>query len=511
MKKVLIGTIIGGFMTVMGLVAPASATGSTPFTTPPPPPFTQALYGVAPNFFGGVAFAPNGDPLVDECAFGGSPLHRFDHTTTLPVTNGTSTLHPVTTESSNAGCGLTNHPNGALYTNTSAGVIKLDANTGAQLAGPFGPGGRALGIAVDPQTGNLAYVESDSTIGFVDPGFTTTGTLSTVTSGGFVDQIIYDPTGNYLFLSNRDLNALTILKRDGTLVQNVPLVFGGGPDGIAFHATAPTFVLTNNNDGSLTRFDFPGSDFTQTPTQSVFASGGFRGDMSQVGPDGCLYLTQAGTRYDDGTVTGQNSLVQICPGFAPPPGVGGGDVPVTNTCDRTITGDVPGSVVVSAGTTCLFKATVHGSMTVQSGAAASVLNSTVAGSFSASGAAGLTICNSHLSSVSITGSTKFVLVGDGGDGSSSCAGNTVSGSVNLARQQGGLELGGNTIAGSVIVQSNLAPGTPPGTPTEDAATEIEGNQLRSSLVCVSNTPAPVNDGHVNTVAGSRSGQCTGTF
>ena len=28
--------------------------------------------------------------------------------------------------------------------------------------------------------------------------------------------------------------------------------------------------------------------------------------------------TQAGTRYDDGTVTGENSLVQICGGFAPP-------------------------------------------------------------------------------------------------------------------------------------------------------------------------------------------------
>ena len=511
MKKVLIGTIIGGFMTVMGLVVPASATGSTPFTTPPPAPFSQALYGVVPSFLGGVAFAPNGDPLVDNCFDSGSAVYRFDHTTTLPVTNGTSTLHPVTAlPNSNAGCGLANHPNGALYTNTSSGVIKLDANTGAQLAGPFGPGGDALGIAVDPQTGNLAYVLDSGAIGFVDPGFTTTGTLSTVTSGGFVDQITYDPTGNYLFLSNRSLNALTILKRDGTLVQNAPLAFGVGPDGIAFHATAPTFVLTNDNDGTLTRFDFPGSDFTMTPTQSIFASGGFRGDMSQVGPDGCLYLTQAGGRYDDGTVTGDNSLVQICPGFALPPGVGS-DIPVTNTCDRTITGDVPGSVVVPSGTTCLFKATVHGSMTVQSGAAASVLNSTVAGSFSASGAAGITICNSHLSSVSITGSTRFVLIGDGGDGSSSCAGNTVSGSVNVSRQQGGLELGGNTVTGSVIVQSNLAPGTPPGTPTEDAATEIEGNQLRSSLICVSNTPAPVNDGHVNTVVGSRSGQCTGTL
>ena len=51
---------------------------------------------------------------------------------------------------------------------------------------------------------------------------------------------------------------------------------------------------------------------------SLFASGGFRGDLSQVGADGCLYLTQDGTRYDDGTVTNEDSLVQICGGFAPP-------------------------------------------------------------------------------------------------------------------------------------------------------------------------------------------------
>jgi uncharacterized repeat protein (TIGR01451 family) len=90
------------------------------------------------------------------------------------------------------------------------------------------------------------------------------------------------------------------------------------PDGIAFHASPPRFVVTNNNNGTMTRFDFPADDFTQVPAQSVFASGGFRGDLSQVGADGCLYLTQEGTRYDDGTVTAENSLVQICGGFAPP-------------------------------------------------------------------------------------------------------------------------------------------------------------------------------------------------
>jgi hypothetical protein len=294
------------------------------------PGFTQEIVGVHPSFLGGVAFAPDGDPLVGNCvSSSGSPLQRFDRQGVASVVNSTN-LHPVTTLTSGAGCGLTNHPNGALYSNTSGGVVKLDPDTGAFLAGPFGPPGNALGIAIDPQTGNLVYVGSDSTIHFVDAALTTTGIFSTVTTNEFVDGILFDPLGDFLFLANRlPMFALTIINRDGTLVQHVPMV--AEPDGIAF-ATAPKFMVTNNLDGTMTRFDFPADDFTQVPVQSVFASGGHRGDLVQVGPDGCLFVTQAGTRYDNGTLTDENSLVRICTpedddgedddgGFVPPPGV----------------------------------------------------------------------------------------------------------------------------------------------------------------------------------------------
>jgi hypothetical protein len=282
--------------------------------------FTQEVFGVAGTFMGGVAFAPDGDPWVDECSSFGSSLHRYDLQTTIGPVNGT-TLHPETIVASDGGCGLTNHPNGALYTNQSGGVAKLDANTGAHLAGPFGPAGNALGIAPDPQTGNLTYVGSNGTIYFVDAAFTTSGTFSAATTGDFIDGIAWDPTGTYLFLSDRSPSLkLVILDRTGAVVQNV--LTPSEPDGIAFHAVSPKFVLVSNTDGTMTRFDFPADDFTQTPILSAFATGGFRGDLAQVGPDGCLYLTQDGTRYDDGTVTGQDSLVRICGGFAPPPGVG---------------------------------------------------------------------------------------------------------------------------------------------------------------------------------------------
>ena len=113
-------------------------------------------FGVAQTFLGGVAFAPDNDRWVDQCPFDGSPLHRYDGASTVVV--NTTTIHPESISSSNAGCGLTNGLNGNLYTNTSAGVRELDPNTGAAIGGPFGPAGNALGIAPDPLTGDLVYV-----------------------------------------------------------------------------------------------------------------------------------------------------------------------------------------------------------------------------------------------------------------------------------------------------------------------------------------------------------------
>jgi hypothetical protein len=116
---------------------------------------------------------------------------------------------------------------------------------------------------------------------------------------------------------------VTIVARNGSLVGNSPTI-SGIPDGIAFHAVSPRFVVTNNNDGTMTRLDFLGDDYTKAPTVTTFASGGFRGDLTQVGPDGCNYVTQRGVKFDDGTSSGGNSIVRICGDFAPPPGVARG-------------------------------------------------------------------------------------------------------------------------------------------------------------------------------------------
>ncbi|NUN96317.1 MAG: hypothetical protein HUU16_09105 [Candidatus Omnitrophica bacterium] len=308
--------VVIGFMVLAPVVVDAQ-----PYTFIQPG-FTQEVYAVSAGFMGGVAFAPDGDVLVSPCAFSGGSLRRFDAQTTVPMSG--SNIHPQVADlPSNAGCGLTNHPNGSLYTNTSGGVVRLNADTGVVISGPFGPAGNALGITPDPLTGELVYVGSSSNlIEAVNPALTTSRNFATLNAAevGFVDGLFFDPTGQFLFLANRSpVFRLTIVDRNGNLVQHVPLP--SEPDGIAFRATSPRFVLTNNLDGTISRIDFPGDDFTQTPTVSLFASGGFRGDLSQVGPDGCLYLTQDGVRFADGTTSSENSVVRICGGFATPPGV----------------------------------------------------------------------------------------------------------------------------------------------------------------------------------------------
>ncbi|MGH1491604.1 MAG: Ig-like domain-containing protein [Acidimicrobiales bacterium] len=309
------------FIVVVALLVPASQSNAVPgdqsFTFLEAG-FTQDLIGVDPGFMGGVAFAADGDPLVSPCTRGGGSLRRFDlGATPIPV-NG-SELAPVSSVASSAGCGLTSHPNGDIYSNTSSGVVRINPETGALIEGPFGDGGNALGITVNPQTAELAYVGARGEVFAVDPELGSMRVLSNALQGKFLDGLFFSPSGNFLFAADRTSQALAVLDTvDGSLVQSVPL--GREPDGVAFHATAPQFVLTVNLDGTITRIDFENDEFTGPATTSLFASGGFRGDLSEVGPDGCLYLTQNGVRYADGTTGTSNSLVRICGDFAPPAG-----------------------------------------------------------------------------------------------------------------------------------------------------------------------------------------------
>jgi hypothetical protein len=354
--------------------------------------------GTAATNLGGVAFAPNGDPWVSECNLGlsGTVLHRFDGASTNASNpHGTATLHPQTSGSpvsTAGGCGLTNNADGYIYSNSAIGISRLDASTGLAAAwpdaatGPRGPAGNSLGVTSDPHAdGNgvhhVIYVgaachpslpglldilalpyESDCKIYDLNPATGVTATFADLgpTSALFVDGVYFDPTGTYLFATNRDQlgvnNYLTILRRPENSFPNTSnaqvlpsIAMASQPDGVVFHGGADKFVVTNDEEGqTMTKFKFPGDDYTAGPAVTPFANGGWRGDLVNVGLDHCVYATQGraflatdyGTRYDDGTPSTEDSLVRICArpgleGFAPGPGVvetvtqggGGGGTP----------------------------------------------------------------------------------------------------------------------------------------------------------------------------------------
>jgi hypothetical protein len=144
--------------------------------------------------------------------------------------------------------------------------------------------------------------------------------------------------------------------------------------------------------------------------------------------------------------------------------------PATSTvgCTTTITGTQP-ALVLGTGVTCILNATVTGSITLSQGAAVDVENSTVQGSINAgSGTKGFRMCGSSASSVTVANSSSFVVIGDPADG---CATNTLSGSLTLIGNTGGVQAIGNSVAGSVTARGNSGTGPFP----DDTAVNISGN------------------------------------
>ena len=353
--------VIAAGLTAAVLLAYAATQGYSFFWLSPG--YGQEVFGNTDSFLrgdagylGGVVVLQNGDVVAAECETQTTRLHVFDasrleddddeeHDTPL---HRESISDPLT-----GGCGITLHPDGFIYSNMcdavasnrcvgTFGVARIDVAGGdaddMSTVARMGPPGNALGIAVDPLTNRLVYPSAGCKPGFVSPQPANciiysldpvTGTaISFATfpapSVPYVDGIAFEPTGQFLFLTSRFPTSTTpgeliVVDRTGRIVQRVPI--NTEPIGIGFHADSPKFVVTNNVNGTMTRFDFPGDDYTAPPTVTDFAADGFRGDLMQAGPDGCLYLTQNGTRYNDGEEDDANSIVRICPGFATPPGI----------------------------------------------------------------------------------------------------------------------------------------------------------------------------------------------
>jgi hypothetical protein len=278
---------------------------------------------------GGLAFSADGELWWLECVRAGTHAHRFSariavtrHQTTLRVETGTSAIP--------GGCALVSHPDGTFYTVMDAGkfgIAQLD-RTGAPMR-RFGPPANALGLTVDPLTQHLVYVGREClaagdhdgcAVVDVDPVTEQTRTFARIDTAriGLLGAIAFDPDAKYLFVALRGReNGIAILDRAGAIVQR--FVTPGRPEGIAFSAALPRFVVLTTGDGTLARLDFSDDEYREPPSMRTIGRGGFGGGHAQVGQDGCLYVSQESTRYRDGVVTPESSIVRVCGGFAPPP------------------------------------------------------------------------------------------------------------------------------------------------------------------------------------------------
>jgi hypothetical protein len=179
------------------------------------------------------------------------------------------------------------------------------------------------------------------------------------------------------------------------------------------------------------------------------------------------------------------------------------DASAAAACTKTITGSHSSAMTLSGpGKTCLQNATQDGAITVMNGHELSVVDSKIYGAVTSTSSAPFTFCHSETvrGAIKVSSSMNFVLVGDN---ALPCPANVIDGAVTLDSNKGGVQLGGNTIAGAVTANGNIA----------SNGTIIENNHIGGKLTCNGNTPAPVNNGHGNTVSGAREGQtcASGTF
>lgn len=308
--------------------------------------------------------------------------------------------------------------------------------------------------------------------------------------------------------------AIVLQQRPGN--YTVTATFPGDPIFAAATVSAPFTINKGRTVTTLMSSKNP-SDFGQdvTFTATVTAA-----NPGAVAPSGQVTFKRStitlGTRSLD--AVGHSALTapilqvgqnMITAGYGGNDFFLGSSAALTQTvqCSTTLTGDQPGGLTLSAGSTCLNNATVNGRITIGAGAAVSITNSRLNGGITATDGLALTVCGSRVDGdINVTSSAKYVLVGDAGDdGTPACAGNTLKGTTTIFASQGQAEVGGNTITDDLIIDESSGTG-----PDEESTqTEIEANKIGGSLFCLGNTPPPTNDGQPNTITGQGFDQCAG--
>jgi hypothetical protein len=143
---------------------------------------------------------------------------------------------------------------------------------------------------------------------------------------------------------------------------------------------------------------------------------------------------------------------------------------------------------------------VTGNVTVGTGASLVIgLNSTIAGHITAKGcnfvglvSEGNEEVDGNVQILGCTGNPSFLSPGNF---------SAIYGNLQCLNNTGPCSLESAIVGGSVQFMNNVS--------VSGSLNKLEANQISRNLQCQSNNPAPTNGGSVNTVAGSKQGQCVG--
>lgn len=295
------------------------------------PGYTQDIFAgpvlPGPGVSGaGMVWLPNGNMVIKK----GNQLVEYGTATT--VYQGTTVRQVAIThvvsglDSSVSSVGITAGFGGVIYANTPSGLQSINPGllTATTITGTLGLGtGYGITTLID---GRIAYVGgTGNSIYLYDPILHTNSLLFNSPSSTFFDDIEANATGQIGLAGLYEKQLLIIDALTGSLINTV----GTGnhnPDGLAFiSGIATQALLVNNNDGSISRFDFSAGYTSLTGATDIATSvAGHRayGDLAACGPDGGFYVSQFnlgqrgsdpghGTHWDNGVSTGEASIVRI--------------------------------------------------------------------------------------------------------------------------------------------------------------------------------------------------------
>jgi hypothetical protein len=294
------------------------------------PAYTQEIYAgpVIPVVGNGVtgipgAFTSSGQLLARQSDGNLGSADILEYSLTQNAVHQGTNVHGVvathTIANLSPGVNLARATNGFLYLPTTIGLQRVDSNTWGPAVTVTNTPTQGYSVNTLPN-GTVVYAggTNNQDVYIYNPGSNSQTLVYSAPT--LIDDIETSSVTGLIALAGQQNNSIILLNSLGGLIQTIPTT--DFPDGLAFAASAsPQALYSNNNMGTITRYDFA-SGYTLPPTATtVIASGGSYGDIACTG-NCSFFVTQFfnggqhssalfGTNWDNGTQNNEPSIIRI--------------------------------------------------------------------------------------------------------------------------------------------------------------------------------------------------------